>query len=56
LVEGELQFRDGAYGLAIGVLLTALIVASGAAGTLRTAIEATPPLPGRRPLAGRKIP
>jgi hypothetical protein len=44
LVEGEQHFRDGAHGFAVwavGLLLTAVVVASGASGALKTATEAT---------------
>jgi hypothetical protein len=41
---GERQFRDGAHGFtvwAVGLLFSALVVASGAGGILKTATEAT---------------
>jgi hypothetical protein len=42
--EGERYFRDGAHGFAVwalGVVFTAIILASGASGALKTAVEAT---------------
>jgi hypothetical protein len=42
--EGERQFRDGAHGFAVwalGLVFTAAVLASGASGVLKTAVEAT---------------
>ncbi|UYN97304.1 MAG: hypothetical protein KIT25_10360 [Enhydrobacter sp.] len=42
--EGERHFRDGAHGFAVwalGTIVTVAVIASGASGALKTAIEAT---------------